>query len=92
MSASDIGLNMLCTFIYLQGSQTRDIFVYAKISFAPLFTYKVLKRVNEESVTVDSFAPLFTYKVLKPPLNRDFNLNGFAPLFTYKVLKQGAGS
>ena len=37
------GWTVLCTFIYLQGSQTNVCPASSIESFAPLFTYKVLK-------------------------------------------------
>ena len=57
-------------------------------SFAPLFTYKVLKPLKANYGYTESFAPLFTYKVLKLYTARYHVLNRFAPLFTYKVLKR----
>ena len=78
---------LLCTFIYLQGSQTLRLCIFFRIGFAPLFTYKVLKPRSAFLSAGKSFAPLFTYKVLKHAGRWVCRIQRFAPLFTYKVLK-----
>ena len=60
---------------------------YSRKSFAPLFTYKVLKLLILYFFESQSFAPLFTYKVLKQGWLCWDMVDSFAPLFTYKVLK-----
>ena len=78
----------LCTFIYLQGSQTRSCL---RMLLYKLCTFIYLQGSQTkvwECFFYICFAPLFTYKVLKPTTSSVHALCCFAPLFTYKVLKQ----
>ena len=80
-------LKKLCTFIYLQGSQTCIRHKVSYRSFAPLFTYKVLKPFFMSDRNKISFAPLFTYKVLKPQIffqghHRTHNILAYVQAFS----------
>ena len=78
---------MFYTITNLQGSQTLRTHSMVKISFTPLQTYKVLKRISQTYDLQGCFTPLQTYKVLKPAMGQTPEETRFTPLQTYKVLK-----